>query len=409
MEMARQFSRPENFDPYWPPGVPLYLFLVQKIFGESVLVARASIIPVYLAFSVFLFALVRKIASIRAANLAVLLFVFYPPYVRYSFNPSTEYPAAACLMGVVLSMVLARKDSGPAVAVFSGALLALLILVRPSSLLVGAIVAFYFVGKLGRARLALISLTVAATLVSLWMWKAHSMSGRFVMINGSNAQNFFWGNNPYTPLYGTWGEAQAKEGISAEYRSVLVEIENRPWADRDRLYSKLAVQHIVSRPDLFVIRTLNRTRAYFGFPVHHAEPLKSVLGEKGRKLAGVVITVLDAFLYWPIVVLAICFFFSSASTRKDVDSKLILLGAAFAYALPYWVSMSQPRYNFPVVPLLAVPATILLERLTEEPAADLFRPIVISRIRRYVLILLLAGFLYIQLEWIYMASFYLPV
>ena len=29
------------------------------------------------------------------------------------------------------------------------------------------------------------------------------MTGRFIMINDSNAQNFFQANNPWTPLYNT--------------------------------------------------------------------------------------------------------------------------------------------------------------------------------------------------------------
>jgi 4-amino-4-deoxy-L-arabinose transferase-like glycosyltransferase len=403
MEVAAQLLHSETFDPYWPPGVPYYLYVAQKLFGESILVARASILPIYAVFTAFLFTYVKKLGSLRAANLAALVFVFYPPYVRHSFNPSTEYPAAACVMGVVLLLTLAGRRPTWGLGAFVGILLGLLILIRPSSLLVAAFAFFHLLSRHKGARTAVVSLAVLLVLVSAWVWKAHTLTGRFVMINESNALNFFWGNNPYTPLYATWGEAQGQLGLSEQYKSLLARIDSRPPSDRDRLYFRYALQHLRSRPDLFLIRTFNRARAYFGFPVHSAEPLKSVLGDQGRKWASVAITVADVSFYWPILVLTICFFFSTASSSVAVGDKIALLGTAAAYALPYWVAMSQPRYNFPVVPLLVVPAVLLLDSLAQKPVSEVFRPVIASRWRRYVLALSLFAFIYIQLEWIYVA------
>src|SRR5690348_1698478 len=72
MTMAAQLLHHQNFEPYWPPGVPYYLYLVQKLFGESILVARASILPIYVAFTAFLYLLVKQAVTLRAANLAAL-------------------------------------------------------------------------------------------------------------------------------------------------------------------------------------------------------------------------------------------------------------------------------------------------------------------------------------------------
>jgi dolichyl-phosphate-mannose-protein mannosyltransferase len=317
MEMAAQLLHHQKFEPYWPPGVPYYLYLVQRLFGESILVARASILPIYLVFTAFLFLMVRQVASLRAANMAALIFVFYPPYVRDSFNPSTEYPAAACVMGIVLFMTIAeRKPSLTPIAL------------------------------LGVAPLA-----IAAIVVSLWMWKAYNLTGRFVAINDSNAQNLFWGNNPYTPLYATWGEAQGEIGISAGYRSLLEGIDRKSPQDRGRLYTELALNHIKSRPGLFVLRTFNRARAYFGFPVHYAEPLKNVLGKQSRIMAALLLTVADVLFYWTVAALAIVFLFNGEKAPLVADRRLCPTGcrcrsrATIFQSFRFWRFLQRPFWT----------------------------------------------------------------
>jgi hypothetical protein len=73
----------------------------------------------------------------------------------------------------------------------------------------------------------------------------------------------------------------------------------------------------------------------------------------------------------------------------------LLLGAAFVYAAPCFLTCSQPRYNFPVVPLFAVFAFILLDALLNRPWRELIHPQ-----RRLAMYLTLAFFAYIQIEWI---------
>ncbi|HEV2248838.1 MAG TPA: glycosyltransferase family 39 protein [Terriglobia bacterium] len=405
MRMAAQLLHHQNFEPYWPPGVPYYLYLVQKLFGESILMARAAILPIYVVFTAILYLLMKQVVTLRAANLAAFIFVFYPPYVRDSFNPSTEYPAAACVMGIVLFMTIAERKPSFAPIALTGLALGALILIRPSSLLVAAFVCYYLFRRLRSVKIAVAPLVIAAILVSAWMWKAYTLTGRFVAINDSNSQNLFWGNNPYTPLYATWGEAQGEIGISEGYRSLLAGIDRESPQARDRLYTELALDHIRSRPDLFVLRTLNRARAYFGFPVHYGEPLKSVLGKQSRMWAAILLTVADLLFYWALMALAIVFLFNAEEAPLVSDHRLCLLGTALAYALPYWVSISQPRYNFPVVPLLAVFAVTLLDFFLQPRASEVLLPIRESARRRYAMLLVLAAFAYIQIEWIYVNYF----
>ncbi len=399
-KMAIQLLHHERLVPYWPPGVPYYLLFAHRIFGEGVLVARASVLPVYIVFSLLLYGLVKEISSRRAANLAALIFAWYPPYVRYAFNPSTEYPAAACVAAIVfLGLLAARKRSSP-LALALGLPLGALALIRPSSLLLIIFAPCYLFKRTENLRVALAPLIVALALLLGWLSKAHAMTGRFVMINESNWENFFMGNNPYTPLYNTCPGGPVKEDFPQQFKELLLDIRSKPQGIREGLYRKMAVRHILTRPDLFLLRSFNRFRAYFAFPVHGGEPLVASLRlDRRRNLIAAGITILDVCFYCPLMVLAVLFSFSFRDSLFKVDYALALLGTSILYAVPYWLSCSQPRYNFPVVPLFAVLAVTFLDLWGAGSKAEILQPIIQSAVRRRAFQLALLFFAYTQIEW----------
>ena len=395
-EMALQLLRGEKFSPYWPPGVPYYLLLAHKIFGDGLLVARGSMLLVYVCFSFALYALAKEVSSRRAGNLASLLFALYPTYVRYAFNPSTEYPTAACLVAAVyLAIRSIRKPSYPLSAAL-GLALGSLALIRASSLLLVVVAPLYLYLRTRRWGISLTSLVVSLVLISAWLWKAYNMTGRFVMVNDANTQNFFLGNNYFTPLYNTCPDGPVKWDAPAEFTRVIEKLRDDPPEVQNRIYRASAVRYILSRPDLFLLRTFNRFRMYFSFPIAQGEPLtKGVHLENMHAWVGVAITVFQLCFYWPIMLLAIIFLFNS----KGADYVPSIGGAAILYAVPYWITFSQPRFNFPVVPLFAVLAVALLDSL-EKSGHDALGPVLQSPRRRHAMFFSLAFFTYTQMEWI---------
>ena len=395
-EMGLQLLRGEKFSPYWPPGVPYYLLLAHKIFGDGLLVARASMLLVYACFSFALYALAKEVSSRRAGNLVALLFALYPTYVRYAFNPSTEYPTAACLVAAVyLAIRVIRKPSYPLSAAL-GIALGSLALIRASSLLLVVLAPPYVYQKTRRCGIALVTFLVSLALISAWLWKAYNMTGRFVMVNDANAQNFFLGNNRFTPLYNTCPDGPVKWDAPAEFTRVIEKLRDDPPEVQNRIYRASAVRYILSRPDLFLLRTFNRFRMYFSFPIAQGEPLtKGVHLGKMHAWIGAAITVSQLCFYWPIMLLAIIFLFNS----KAVDYVPSIGGAAILYALPYWITFSQPRFNFPVIPLFAVLAAALLDSL-QKSGHEALGPVLHSPRRRHAMLFALAFFAYTQVEWI---------
>jgi hypothetical protein len=228
------------------------------------------------------------------------------------------------------------------------------------------------------------------------------MTGRFVMVNDANAYNLFQSNNAYTPLYNTCADNPVDWQVSSQFTQLARHIETKEPAAQQQLYCRIALHHIVSRPDLFCLRTFNRFRAYFCFSIHRGEPLTRYSGfAMLHRGLGIVVTVLDLCFYWPIMMLAIIFCFNLPSFSVKTYCLVAILGAALIYALPYWVTCSQPRYNFPLVPLFGVFAATLLDSLKKRRWKDVLAPVILSVRRRRAMLLALAFFLYIQVEWIW--------
>ena len=390
--MSRQLLAGVKFSPYWPPGLPYYLLVVHKLFGEGLLAARASILLFYVVFSIGVYALVRQFGSRFASNLALIAFAVYPSYIRWAFNPSTEYPAAALLVLVIwLTLLTSRNQSWPQ-AIVLGFLLGAFALTRGSSIGLLVFVPAYLFFVTRRPALALAPLLVAAIPISAWLWKAHDLTGRFVAINDSNAQNFFLSNNQYTPLYNTCRGGPVEWNEPPALTRMEQHIDCQPPVQGQQTYRELALRYLRARPDLFLLRTFNRFRAFFCFPIHRGEPLAG-RASPHYGWFGLGITVVELCFYWPVMLLAIVFCFNLPRFRFAVRDAVLLLGAAFVYAAPCFVTCSQPRYNFPVVPLFAVFAFLFVDALFKRPWQELVQP-------RAAMLLTLGFFAYVQIEWI---------
>src|SRR5207253_343731 len=94
---------------------------------------------------------------------------------------------------------------------------------------------------------------------------------------------------------------------SGEVAPQLTEMEqaiaNRPPCLQQTMYRQIALGHILSRPDLFLLRTFNRFRAYFCFPIHRGDPLVRYFHAAAwHRWLGIGITIVELCFYWPIMI-----------------------------------------------------------------------------------------------------------
>jgi 4-amino-4-deoxy-L-arabinose transferase-like glycosyltransferase len=389
-ETALQLGSGAPFEPDWPPGLAYYLWWFYRLLGSDIAVGRAAMLLIYIAFSALLYLLVRRFADHRAGSLALLLFAVMPSHILLSVTPLTQLPTAMLLVGAVLTAELCLARATLLRAIACGLCLAGLILVRPSNVVLCLVVPLYLVWRTRKLATLIAPTVVLVLLVGAWTAKVHGMTGRYLFINNANSQNMFYGNNPWTPLYRTWWFGSHKEGqpdVPPEFVAEHTRLAHSPKAERDKAFSKAAMDHIKARPGLFVIRSLSRVRTYFAFDTFTG----AQLAKKGQhKLLGLGAIGADAAIYLVIMALGIVF----ACTAQPWPLTLLLV--AFLYSGPYWASFSHPTYHFPIVPLFAALACAQAVRWLE---GERLIPSGLSRRRRAILwtaLVLLAG---IQVEW----------
>ena len=395
--MARSLLSGEAFDPYWPPGLPLLLAGAHALLGAGPAAARAVMLLPWALLALSLFLILRRTAGLRAANLSLAAFALVPGHVWHAVSPLTPMLTAALLAtGLLLALsLLERPDWGRAAGL--GLCLGALVLTRSSAVLVALALPAYLWRRTRRIAAPLLSLLILVAVVGAWQIEARRLTGRWFFVNTSSVQNLFYGNNRWTPLYRTWwfgSHRSVEEGVPAEFLALKDHARAQDPAVRDAIFMAEARDHLLARPDLFLLRTLNRARAFLAFDTFTGAYLKRAHG-LGR-LPALAVVAADAAAYLVLMGLGLLALFLPAGPP---DWKRLAAGMAVLYALPYAVSFSHPTYHFPVLPLLALPGLALLART--EGAAGLRRELaLLTPRRRRVLGACLLLFALIQVEWV---------
>ena len=399
--MALQLFSGKDFSPFWPPALPYFISFFYHLFGISKIIDRASMLLLYLIFSVAIFLLTKEISTSRAGNLVVLFFSIFPAFIYFSVEPFTQLPAATCLVVAAYLVIRLKKKFHWLYLILLGIILAILVLTRASSILIAALIPFYMFVKTKNLGRSLMLLFITIAVVSLWIVKVNQMTGRWVAVNESNSVNFFIGNNPYTPLYKTWWLGSHREWepeVPIAFREMLLDIKRNPPEKQDELFIQAALEHIVSRPDLFIIRTTSRIRTYFAFDTFAGSAL--IKSYSVNKLLGLAVLFLDASFYCVIMMVAIRSFFDPHLTSSQMQDVVLLLFIAMCYAIPYWISLSHPAYHFPVVPLFGIPAMLFVEKWLESRQKGAPMPLLLPGGKKGIFVLSSFVFLYIQIEWV---------
>jgi len=393
-DMSGQLLSGEAFVPYWPPGLPLYLAAVHKLFGPAAIAARLGMLAFYVGTSVFVWrTAVLMTESAVAGNIALGFLAFSPASIHASVEPLTQLPAAMCV--TIIAYCLIRLESVQSMGNLG--LLALsagyLTLIRPSSLLLVAALPFYLLWRTRRWMPSLAVTAVAALVVGSWTGYVYEKTGRLVKINTANSANFYLGNNAYTPVYRTWwlGSHHSPPEVPAAFLEERDRIMELDAPAQEAEFSRLAKEHIRQHPELFLLRTLNRICTYFAFDTFAGAYL---IGNYGvPKLLGLATIAVDALVYILIAVGSILYFAVPGSTEVS-RAPFLLLGLALLYALPYFFAFSHPGYHYPVEPLLMILSSGFFAYLIGQGVS--LRNIVVHR--STLLTVVLAAFSFIQVE-----------
>jgi len=420
-DQARRLLKGEAWDQpfFWPVGRSLALLPFFWLFGTSEAVVKANSVAIdvgcVLLAAMLAHQVLRKSA---AARLAGWLAVFYPPMVLCS---GWSFPSNFTMLGLLGSAslgLLAYQQHNrwflSLTAWFASACcLGLAMLTRPSA------TAILLLAICAAISCLLIHLMMP-TLASKWkvpsaktiiisgvgffcgiacltgpILRHHVSLGAGWVLSTNNERNFFLGNNPYTPLYKTWhwGQHPPPESLKAYFSS----FQREPNPRQAMMHE--ALRYIASRPDLFLLRTVNRIRAYWGFDYLVTANVQTIKPTLGKPLLLMLLGIeAGGYCLLMFFVISGLFLFSKSMEAKHVA---LLIALVLAYMLPYTIAFANGKYHFPVMGFLFPFAAIGVSEAWQRrngPWAELLR-------NRWFWIAITV-FIFIQLEYAYQVSMY---
>lgn len=349
---------------------PVFLAALFKLFGIRflpVLIVQ-SLLDTITCWLVFLMAL-RLSGSRFGASLAALLYASYPPFIISSAWLYTETLTILLLTpSIYLSWLSFRGRTWYAVA--AGALMGLVVLIRPAMLVFPAFAALgYWLARRDSgdwAGKAAAYVLVCYVVVSPWTLRNYLVFGRFIPVSTHGGQTFYAGTGPadglcladaLCPLVvrGTVRQIppDAVEVSPQTYRKMM-DLRRRLLAvgeaDRDILYRKAGLREIAEHPGRYALLAV---RKFFILWFNVARDLPP-----GSPPGGLLSQIRARPVYnLLLIVLAVL-----GAARGCVDrgfSRLVLLLAVYT-SLVTMVAFSVVRYSYPVFPFIIVLASAFL-------------------------------------------------
>jgi hypothetical protein len=378
---------------YLPPGTGLILSSAYRVLGDSVLTARLLLLGAAMVTVVGVVLLTQLLFSDRRVSVwAGVIAAVYPPAIMLGGQTYSQHFASCALVWGVglwvrgswfrvpgsgfrvpgswflrtilfplaIGMVwglgcLVRPSMLSLFPVFVGAWL----LVRGSGAFLGWRLQSSAVKSGGCLRQgtagSMMALVVGCAVVVVPVMRLNASHGAGWVLSTNNERNFFLGNNPYTPLYKTSHLAQRpldeQPAETQAYLKSFYEQENPRQA-----MMAAAVEHIKNRPGLFVLRCLNRSRAFWGFDYIASREIQQWADWGGAGLCALLVFEAGGYVVlMGLVVLGILVCvpgLAGSNGGFQTRAPLLILAFVLFYQAPYCLAFSAGTYHFPAVWLL---------------------------------------------------------
>lgn len=382
-EIARHLARGDGYvsDSYRAnPGLPVYLSLVFRFFGENLLLARLGQCVAGGLTCALLYRIGARLAGEPAGIASGFLLAVYPPHIYLS---GVFY--AECLLvfwgALAVYLAVCSIGGGPNVwlALLTGVALGLAALTR-SVLAVWipcVCVAWLYEAKdAWRKRLFLCAMLLIGSAATILPWTVRNyfVFRRFVPVSSAFGTLLWQANNPLsTGAHSDWYlspksmmETGLMEQLPAEkrliveqqYKDVNKRVEELTstlgdhYLASDQVLAPLAIHYIGLHPGQTLTRSLRRLRSLFS-----AFSATQTTNEHTRSSYKNV----AAICFYPLLILGVCGMWFGLAKRRTLA--LLYLAVVPLVIVLTLVPGTQTRYRLPLDPYLIVFASLALVRL----------------------------------------------
>lgn len=349
------YGKPTAFEPIGYPG---FLALLYILFEPRIMVPKLANVALSMGIIILSYLLGQKWFHKGVGVLAAALVAFSPRNIVYTSVLANEifFTFFLLLVLVLITYQGQKAWSGPVVGVFCG----ILALTKPFMLVFPGVLFFIlwlwqggFTASLKKA--ALITLFMVLTICP-WTIRNYLVFGEFIPISTNGGITLYLNNNPYAN--GHWQDPfQFPNSPLAPYKDE----ETGFWDELavDKLGKKLAVQWILENPADFI--ALGFKKLYYiyndAWDVYYAVEFTT----DGRPLPhrGWVYKT-ARYAYWGLLAslgLYLLMLVKAARRRESLRGHLLVFLNLLFFSGIYFCFEGQPRYLFPLLPLLCMLAS----------------------------------------------------
>ncbi|MCD6505939.1 glycosyltransferase family 39 protein [Candidatus Poribacteria bacterium] len=349
---------------YRPPGYPFFLAAIYAVFGiGNHMAVRLFQALIGAVAALLLYLLGGEIKGEKAGTIGGLIWAFYPTAVAYTGYLYSETVFMALFLGFLYLMAVGMKMRGrKGILLFagSGLLYGMAMLTREVLL---AFIPLFLVwliwqvphrGKAGIIRLIAFMVMVMVVLLP-WTARNYSVHGHLILISTNGGCNFYYGNNPETPLQHSWKFSGMND---LKIKSQLFRLAGDDPVLRNKLGYKLALGYILRRPDLFLVRFVGKIMDMWEIDRVPVGRIKNGYYPWMDRFARTGFIGLVGVYYIMTVSLGAIGFMRSSRDRWWWLTLTFLVGFSLILALVY----GHTRYRMPLMPFMAVYASMGINR-----------------------------------------------
>lgn len=333
---------------YRPPAFPAFIAGVQSLFGEELLRLRLAQSVLGALLCVLILALGWRLGGLRVGVLAAGFAACYPPLVRISSEILSENLFLCLLLGALYCLLRSRDGHRLPWQLGAGVLFGLAALTREVGLVVLLATLIWQVLErrslsAGLANWAMVLIT-CLLVVSPWTVRNYQQFERLVPVSTNGGINFYMGNNPQATGEFRWAIAPGARWNQPSPKGAL-ELE------AGRLGFEAGLEFIESEPLRFVSLSLKRAWIMLG-------PAYAV--EAGQSAPELIYRLVWFAMYCALFAFGLvgALFLLASPYRNPC---LLLYLAVLALMAPHVITVANPRYQLPIVPLLVLLSAMAVE------------------------------------------------
>jgi 4-amino-4-deoxy-L-arabinose transferase-like glycosyltransferase len=352
---------------FWPPGYPIFLAGVFKVFGGSLEVAKATNIVLWTATTVLVYLLGLRLDGRATAAVAAFTVALFPEFILFANLVSSENLFIPLVLGSALILSPKQKMSGPPNwkrSLLAGLLLGFAVVVRTTAVLLPPLMALILM-LWYRSRPAFISacLLIAAFAISPAAWVVRNAVVMGSPVLSTNGGISLWtGNNPLaTGGYRLKGTYPPRD-ISTPANELAA----------NSAYTKEAITFVVTQPGQFIALVPEKAKQLFAKPAtlgwntaanvrgassSYSERQLTAAEKRAVRIAVAIRANRGGWMkaLWAVGLIGLLL---AVLQRRSVG---VWIGSIVGYWLLFHVTLGngQPRYLVSVAPAVAVCASFL--------------------------------------------------